>query len=351
MYRGCNGFRSSPGQLRDHFKVLKTLVFHWAGQFGREDLTALSPDQKRAIITSLDGQCVQEDWDHLYARLPTGAQLFTGHVLGESMIFKHIFARLIDRPFWSLDARSDAADQGGDADFYKRLEYLYERFYIGSPRDAAWWKSHTVALCNLSRYSCMNLRANELGNATHKHNAALVDALTDELLGREVFQLVLEGVTDPDVERARRSSLSHIMQLAAKASLMALGGMNANLRVDRLPELSTFNPASGAVKPHVHHFSFTPDAPLTAPVKGGQVLLLVSPGLCITDTPARGMGPSVPEQVLRAEVFTEHRETDSTSDQESDSEYEDKDMARSEIEHGILARDGEWQVKSGSVLL
>lgn len=41
---------------------------------------------------------------------------------------KFIYDKFAASTFWFMDAKIDAADQEGDDNFCKRLDYVYERF-------------------------------------------------------------------------------------------------------------------------------------------------------------------------------------------------------------------------------
>lgn len=93
------------------------------------DLDRLSEEQKVAIISSLEGLCVQEGWDALLGQVP-GIGLGNGLVVElflMAMVFQDLHRRVIERPFWYLDGKS-CRDQEGDGTFGERLEYLYGKF-------------------------------------------------------------------------------------------------------------------------------------------------------------------------------------------------------------------------------
>ncbi|PYH87366.1 hypothetical protein BO71DRAFT_489626 [Aspergillus ellipticus CBS 707.79] len=190
IYDGSISFHSTPGALRHEFGILWGLVSNWAFAYNRGSLEDLPADQKQALLASLDGFCVQGDWDRVIPRLPLGAQMCLGHVAVQAMIFKHIATNLVDQPFWCLDGKIDTADTEGDPDFARRLKYFYERVRIGNPDEAAWWKSHTIALCHMSPQIYGHIRGNHLGEYHRARTRAWMEELANELLGRELFQLV-----------------------------------------------------------------------------------------------------------------------------------------------------------------
>lgn len=93
-----------------------------------EDVDLLSESQKRTIISSLAGYCVQEEWDVLMGLLPDLLRETILEVFLETLIYKEIFGRFFRAPFWYLDGKMSPSDEG-DKTFSARLQYLYDRFY------------------------------------------------------------------------------------------------------------------------------------------------------------------------------------------------------------------------------
>lgn len=121
--------RSAPEIVRNGFSLLALRVQGWSMAWGEsKPMYRLSDDDKRIIIASLDGFCVQDDWDSIYSSLPPGGRAEIGIVLLETMMNKFIYDKFAASTFWFMDAKMDAADQEGDDNFCKRLDYVYERF-------------------------------------------------------------------------------------------------------------------------------------------------------------------------------------------------------------------------------
>lgn len=93
-----------------------------------KSIYCLSDNNKQIIIASLDGFCVQDDWDSIYSSLPPGGRAEIGIVLLETMMNKFIYDKFAASTFRFMDAKMDATDQEGDDNFCKRLNYVYERF-------------------------------------------------------------------------------------------------------------------------------------------------------------------------------------------------------------------------------
>lgn len=94
-----------------------------------KELAHLSKAQKNFIIASLEGYCIQEDWDSLIKRFPAAAREAPGEVFVQALLGKALYENLFERQFWYLDGKMSADDEEGDPDFGARLQYLYERFF------------------------------------------------------------------------------------------------------------------------------------------------------------------------------------------------------------------------------
>lgn len=121
--------RSIPADFKKGFSKINLEVHSWAWRFGEDKpMSHLSSGDKQAIIASLDGFCVQEDWDKIHSSLPPAARSVFGKVLLEAMLNQFIYKKFATSPFWFMDAKMDATDQPGDANFIRRLDYIYQRF-------------------------------------------------------------------------------------------------------------------------------------------------------------------------------------------------------------------------------
>jgi hypothetical protein len=106
-------------------------VKSWVCEFAAsepQDVDRLTETQKRTIISSLKGCCVQEDWDILMGRLSNLHRDLILDVFLETLLMKEIFTKFFDAPFWYLDGKMDFGDEKGDDTFGVRLQHLYERF-------------------------------------------------------------------------------------------------------------------------------------------------------------------------------------------------------------------------------
>ncbi|BCS13286.1 similar to An06g01430 [Aspergillus luchuensis] len=259
----------------------------------------LSDDDKRMIIASLNGFCVQDDWDRIYSSLPPGGRAAFGIVLLETMMNKFIYDKFAASTFWFMDAKMDATDQEGDDNFCKRLDYVYERFKETLPQDAAWWKSTLVSVCMMRASEWVsNPPPTPLLHATLERRKALLKAYGDELLASQPFQLLFRGSLSEEDQAIREERTREVLEEAAHQFTSLQGDMFGNLVVELLPELPTFDRHAKNMDHHILHVGFMPH-------HGARVLIVTRPhysyhGIVATN----GWQSRPPLQIVTARVLT-----------------------------------------------
>ncbi|XRM40692.1 hypothetical protein ABZX51_004004 [Aspergillus tubingensis] len=293
--------RSAPEIVRNGFSLLALRVQGWAMAWGEsKPMYRLSDDDKRIIIASLDGFCVQDDWDSIYSSLPPGGRAEFGIVLLETMMNKFIYDKFAASTFWFMDAKMDAADQEGDDNFCKRLDYVYERFKKTLPKDAAWWKSTLVSVCMLSatEWGYNKAPPTPLLHATLERRKALLKAYGDELLASQPFQLLFRGSLSEEDQAIREERTREVLEEAAHQFTSLQGDMFGNLVVERLPELPTFDRHANNMDHHILHVGFMPH-------HGARVLIVTRPHYSYHDIVAtNGWQSRPPLQIVTARVLT-----------------------------------------------
>ncbi|GKZ21970.1 hypothetical protein AbraIFM66951_007262 [Aspergillus brasiliensis] len=308
----CNWMASNEGTKRclidlvhRQYSRLQCTISNWTHHWTRrESMSHLQPDEKQAIITSLDGYCVQEDWDSITPLLPPGTRANMGPVLGNTMLYQFIFAKLIDTPFWFLDGKKGPTDVDGDPEFHLRLQYLYERLREASAYKAVWWKSVTIGESNAhSGFDGIPART-VLAQGTAAQRTAMVKSLTDELLGRRVFQLLLRPLDSEKDVASRHKQLQELVQEAVDITVYTEGGMFGHTTVERLPDLPIYFRDSESMRAHTHHAASSWNTPRFAPSEGGRVLIMTRPGLVYSHMRSLGQGFNLPpHRVLKAEAL------------------------------------------------
>ncbi|GKZ27542.1 hypothetical protein AbraIFM66951_005655 [Aspergillus brasiliensis] len=292
--------RSTPEDFMMGFCKIDLEVRSIAWQYGKaQPMSHLSNEDKQAIIASLEGLCVQDDWDKIHSSLPPVARLEFGKVLLEAMLHQFIYKKFATSPFWHLPAKMDATDQHGDANFHKRLDYIYEGFKQILPVNAAWWKSTLVSICTVQDFLIDGPDHTPLSRATQEHRAALVKSYEEELRGCRLFQLLLDDPVSPELQASRDLRIRMLLELAAREFIAGQAGLFGNLVVERLPELATFDRHSDNMISHYYHAGFEPQ-------HGARILLMVRPHYSYHDI-ILGLNwrPVPPIQLCWAEVLTE----------------------------------------------
>ncbi|PWY64471.1 hypothetical protein BO83DRAFT_322541 [Aspergillus eucalypticola CBS 122712] len=292
--------RSAPEIVRNGFSLLALRVQGWAMVWGEsKPLYRLSDDDKQMIIASLDGFCVQDDWDSIYSSLPPGGRAEIGIVLLETMMNKFIYDKFAASTFWFMDAKMDATDQEGDDNFCKRLNYVYERFKETLPKDAAWWKSTLVSVCMMRGSEWVsNPPPTPLLHATSERRKALLKAYGDELLASQPFQLLFRGSLSEEDQAIREERTREVLEEAAHQFTSLQGDMFGNLVVELLPELPIFDRHANNMDHHILHVGFMPH-------HGARVLIVTRPHYSYHDIVAtNGWQSRPPLQIVTARVLT-----------------------------------------------
>ncbi|XRM46367.1 hypothetical protein ABZX51_009405 [Aspergillus tubingensis] len=110
----------------------------------------------------------------------------------------------------------------------------------------------------------------KLSKDTNARRPIILKDLTEELLERRVFQLLLSPLQDEAKITQRNSALHALLESAADYITYTEGGMYGNSNVDRLPDLpAAFHYDSETMTPHSHHFTSYHRTPRFAPLAGG----------------------------------------------------------------------------------
>ena len=113
------------GRMGGDYRTIISILRPWLNDFAAkepEHENRLSGDQKKHIISSLDGSCVQEDWDVLKAHLPKLIRDLIMRTFLEVLVIKEIHTRFFENPFWYFDGKTGSLDQTGDDGFAVRMQ-------------------------------------------------------------------------------------------------------------------------------------------------------------------------------------------------------------------------------------
>lgn len=123
------------------------LALDWARKHAERKHTKLSVEQKRDLISSLDGYCIQNDFDTIVSRLPRESQNDCLTHLVHLLLVKECISRFFTNPFWYLVPNPRPVNDGDDkgnlaanaSEFGAQILELFERMRecekSGSPFD------------------------------------------------------------------------------------------------------------------------------------------------------------------------------------------------------------------------
>ena len=102
-----------PAKWLEEIWPIFTSLDRLARNYIRRDTKALSPEQKRDLIASLDGFCVQDDFDVIAAGLPKALRSIFLQSLVGTFLVKECILKFLMNPFWYLSHRpsSDTGEE------------------------------------------------------------------------------------------------------------------------------------------------------------------------------------------------------------------------------------------------
>ncbi|RJE26441.1 hypothetical protein PHISCL_01242 [Aspergillus sclerotialis] len=290
----------SHKDLCKNYRHIQTLVSVWAENWAitkQQYIDLLSRDQKQAIIHSLEGSCVQEDWEVLLSRLPGSVRESITSIFLETLILHKIHIQILEAPFWYLDGKlapikdgndnsvpdkddsnkSAPDDDGNDRDktFPPRLQYLYARFLKTNPFRAALWKTETIRLANsVDKVQAPNT---DFGHYNRKCRIAALPNMVKDLIASYPISLLLRNLSNKEEESARYNEMLRIFKHAADISTLHAAQRGREEFHRDLEKYETFTQGSDNMVAHHYHFPDKRDTRLD----GRRVLLVVHPAVSI----------------------------------------------------------------------
>ncbi|KAJ5594671.1 uncharacterized protein N7459_000879 [Penicillium hispanicum] len=247
---------------------IENITIHW-GLISPDDAKPerLSKVQKRTIISSLKGFCVQEDWDVLEKLLSPNCRYWLLAIMLEALISKDIWRRFVTSPFWYLDGKRNEEDEEGDPVFGQQLKYLFERYMKTNPLWEAFWKTETLRLAN-STAKYVQAPNTEFGEYHKRRCESLIEQAVDEWL--------LKGPLSEEQENRRRKELIRFYERASHdlAAMNTGKGYFKLLHLDRLDK--TFSHTSERL---LSHHSNAIDNNASAELDGRRILIVTHPAV------------------------------------------------------------------------
>ncbi|PWY67962.1 hypothetical protein BO94DRAFT_478676, partial [Aspergillus sclerotioniger CBS 115572] len=147
------------------------------------------PRAERDLIASLDGFCVQDDFDVVVTGLPKPLQCICLQTLVGTLLAKECMVRFFMNAFWYLvpQPTSDAGEEKppiNTAGFEDQILTLYRNMLDSNPSDAHHWRIWTTRFSNAD---------NAFGNNMAAHRKSMVDRICEEIFGQELLQSLLRN--------------------------------------------------------------------------------------------------------------------------------------------------------------
>ncbi|KAL2829763.1 hypothetical protein BDW59DRAFT_158936 [Aspergillus cavernicola] len=235
-----------PGCWPDDFFSLFAASGGFAFNWACRDLEkqSLTQAQKKQLVRSLDGYCVQEDFDSIISRLSSYHQKMILSTFTSAFLVKTAIGKFFQHPFWYVEIPSqretrEEAPWLGVSYYGTVLEEISSRFEEVNPVFGRIWRSLTTRLCTSLNYDQAKDRS--FGEALQALRHARCRSLASEILADKIFQCLLKPTDDPS---KREDSLSFCL---AKLSDIAVGMLSQHpvLKFHTLHEL----------EPRFHHAS------------------------------------------------------------------------------------------------
>ncbi|KAK1147579.1 hypothetical protein N8T08_000921 [Aspergillus melleus] len=283
-------------------------VWTWALEFGLrpEECAELTSSQKRTIIASLEGQCVQEEWDTLHKLCPS-AMCHQFHIFFiEALVIRDIYNVVVENPFWYFDGKLNEQDEGL-GDFGARVQYLFERFVQTNEMRAAAWLAETMRLANAVR----PLMAHNLELGQH-HEARRNDAavgFAKAMLESEPLQYLLKKLATPEQEEGRFIGLVTAYREAARCLTDNLQLRQGVPKIWRsLAEIGGTYLDSSSLK-QAHYLNWGPDNEYDLKRLDGSRILIVTHPCVLSRMPNRYFPASLADE--KAVVVVEDPDAES----------------------------------------
>ncbi|CAK96526.1 NADH:flavin oxidoreductase / NADH oxidase family protein [Aspergillus niger] len=193
------------------------MALDWARNYAERKHANLSMEQKRDLVSSLDGYCIQNNFDTIVSSLPRSLHNMCLTQLVYLLLVKECISRFFTNPFWYL---VPDPERGGDADdkgklptnapvFGAQIFNLYERMRESDPAAAQLWRLWTT------RFSHPD---HKFGYDMIAHRDSVADRICEEILGQEPVKSLLRS-TDKSVLDRARIDLQKFFRPAAELSV------------------------------------------------------------------------------------------------------------------------------------
>ncbi|KAJ0419384.1 hypothetical protein BJY00DRAFT_285970 [Aspergillus carlsbadensis] len=259
----------------------RDIFIYWAQTYALndiKDMEALPDTDKKYIMASLQGYCVQEDIETLVPRFPESVRQNAPEIFMSMYIIKDMMQRFYTNPFWYLGPNPGAAVEDVEATA-KQKEFTESLWGIGREfREANrsmydLWKATTCRLANVDRQG--RGKNHQFGRSTKAYREALIGPMVSSILASKTVQLLLK-----EPKKIKPSDESH-KELLNIYKRVAEDAVDLSFH-DRDPEIETLNTIEGifdhkskAVTAADDHFLLKGDCRLD----GKPILGIMIPGV------------------------------------------------------------------------
>ncbi|GKZ34161.1 hypothetical protein AbraIFM66950_004345 [Aspergillus brasiliensis] len=258
-----------PAQWSDAISAVFLSSYFWVYNFIHRDPSRLSQQQKKELISRLDGYCVQEDFDDIASRLPESARKsFLGKVV-QLLLAKECISRFFTNPFWYLvpDPGTEENSNMSTTGFGAQIFTLYENIRASDPSAAHPWRLWTTRFSN---------PRDEFGKAMSAHRKVMVNKICEEFLDQDLLRSLLKSSD----ETAFHDALVHLQECfydAAQTSVV----ISSNLGYLELATLDSLGPVYSSDKMTLAPF-WDPDTSEKR-LNGSRILFIDFPAVYICD--------------------------------------------------------------------
>ncbi|PKY00052.1 hypothetical protein P168DRAFT_293689 [Aspergillus campestris IBT 28561] len=208
-------------------KLMSAIFFtanQWSMRHGHVEIKALdrlTKEQKSQLIASLDGYCLQEDYDSLLSRISPSVHEHVPYMLLTAYVNKFIVENILGRPFGYMTTRPDPADRDesaldNDTVLANELHRLWGIFSKVDLGYAHVWRTITIRLANVINFA--QGRNVTFGTQMREHRKVASKAFASSLLADPILRLLLREPNCPSEERRRMEGLCAQFEKAAQTA-------------------------------------------------------------------------------------------------------------------------------------
>ncbi|KAL4806095.1 hypothetical protein BDV18DRAFT_160163 [Aspergillus unguis] len=230
------------------------------------------------LIASLEGYCVQENFDSVVSRLSPDHKSSILQIFATTFLMKTAIEKFFKHPFWYVEAlpmgtpgEYEEAPWQGVSPEGALLERLLSRFEEVHPKYARIWRNVTNRLCNATyREHGEDIT---FGKALKARRQARCYALAKQMLADKVFQCMLKSTDDfASREKDLGSALANMVEV-----IVPMLSQDPILKFRMLDEIEPqFHDSHKGMEADFHHY-LDPETDDRHRLDGQRVLIIQYP--------------------------------------------------------------------------